>query len=334
MRYHQNVEGVQPMGVDKAYCEELGRVVNIYEARKEFFDLPLEKRKRFHFRCADDQCRAEKNPLIVGVNYDKKAEDSEIKQQPHFRIRNEYPHISSCKYYEDMKTNPINTKGTDESQERKSRAKLTDIIDEFILYPENISHKMLQNEKRNRPTIEDSIDDERNLHLRQSPNKTGLNKTGNLRKLVDCWRNMSPENCKKSRIKIHNKNLRYDQLFLHVSNIDNKITDYRVIYGRVTISTWRKDNPDRYYLDFVDASERLPLHKDDRGLSIKLFFSELKKIHRGQHFIDSIEQSLNQGYALTVYVMGRIKQREFKGYEVEILDLDDHLVLDVDKPTA
>ena len=73
------------MEILNAYCVELKEIVNIFRAHKEYFAQPENKRLRFEFRCSNSECRAAKNPLVVGVNYDKKAEDSVKFMRQHFK---------------------------------------------------------------------------------------------------------------------------------------------------------------------------------------------------------------------------------------------------------
>lgn len=78
--------------IDKAYCEELKKIVTIIEAEAAY---KLSKnKKRFVFRCANDECRAEKNPLISAVNYDKDEKDR--KKAIHFSRLSSYAHIDKC----------------------------------------------------------------------------------------------------------------------------------------------------------------------------------------------------------------------------------------------
>ena len=79
------------MEILEAYCEALGRVVEIYEAQEEYFAQPEGSRHSFRFRCSDAACRAEKNPLVVGVSYHKDADESDKYQQPHFRSHKNHP---------------------------------------------------------------------------------------------------------------------------------------------------------------------------------------------------------------------------------------------------
>lgn len=87
------------MSLPKAYCTEAGRVVDIFEAHALYF-AQKEPRKRLDFRCPDDDCRTEKNPEITGVNYDKKPDEKEFVQRPHFRLKKNTIHSHRCPWAE------------------------------------------------------------------------------------------------------------------------------------------------------------------------------------------------------------------------------------------
>src|SRR6185437_14347728 len=89
------------MEILEAYCFELNRAVDIYDAQKAFFALPENQRKRFKFGCSDDACRAEKKPLVSGVNYDKLSEETEKYRQLHFRAPAGHPHLDTCVWVQD-----------------------------------------------------------------------------------------------------------------------------------------------------------------------------------------------------------------------------------------
>lgn len=83
------------MSIGKAWCEEAGRIVDIVEAHNLYFANPPDRRDRFVFRCPDEECRREMNPLVTGVNYDKEA--GTFTQRPHFKLNPTlHPHIANC----------------------------------------------------------------------------------------------------------------------------------------------------------------------------------------------------------------------------------------------
>ncbi len=119
------------MEILEAYCEDLGRVVGIYEAQEEYFAQPAGKRHRLQFRCSDAACLAEKNPLVVGVNYDKIAEESDKYQQPHFKSHTKHPHIDACIWIAGDAGRHEANPSADERDARHPRPKATNIVDVF-----------------------------------------------------------------------------------------------------------------------------------------------------------------------------------------------------------
>ena len=123
------------MEILEAYCEELRRVVDIYEAQEEYFALPKSIRKRFSFRCSDPTCRASNNPLVSGVNYDRNVEESEKYRQPHFKSLNKHRHISQCIWVlgeaRRRKQNRDDGLEIEGQRTRFSHSKATNVIDFF-----------------------------------------------------------------------------------------------------------------------------------------------------------------------------------------------------------
>lgn len=76
-----------------AYSETHKRIIDLEQARTLFFSQ-TGTRKRFIFRCGDPECRKVRNPLIIGVGYDKPLGTAH--QSPNFRENHAYPHIDTC----------------------------------------------------------------------------------------------------------------------------------------------------------------------------------------------------------------------------------------------
>lgn len=87
------------MHIARAYCVEVGKVVDIYQARALFF-AQEEPRRRFQFVCSDDVCRGANATRVTGVNYDKLVEDERdrVVVKPHFRMNPETRHSPACEW--------------------------------------------------------------------------------------------------------------------------------------------------------------------------------------------------------------------------------------------
>lgn len=79
-----------------AYCEQLGRTLDIMQVRQAFLDQPP-PRRRFTFRCSDDACRRDCDPVVVGAAYDH-DEHEERAVRPYFRV--EGLHSEECEWVE------------------------------------------------------------------------------------------------------------------------------------------------------------------------------------------------------------------------------------------
>ncbi|GBU09009.1 hypothetical protein AwWohl_01470 [Gammaproteobacteria bacterium] len=85
-----------------AWCVQLKRKITISEAQKISAPTKDSDGYQLEFRCADDGCREQYNPLIVGVNYYKK--EGSYKREPYFKRGNHnvFTHIPSCEGHQDI----------------------------------------------------------------------------------------------------------------------------------------------------------------------------------------------------------------------------------------
>src|SRR3954468_2052839 len=87
-----------PMHILRAYCVEVGRILDIYQARALFFAQD-EPRRRFQFQCSDDACRAATATKVTAVNYDKLVGESDhVVFKPHFRMNPQSQHVQACEW--------------------------------------------------------------------------------------------------------------------------------------------------------------------------------------------------------------------------------------------
>ena len=81
------------MEILKAYCLELDKIIDPYEAREAYFYANDESLK-FNFYCSNENCRIE----LVGANIYRPEEVA--KRPPYFRTKPNHPHKEQCEYYE------------------------------------------------------------------------------------------------------------------------------------------------------------------------------------------------------------------------------------------
>lgn len=269
-----------------AYCQELGRIVSISDARTEFFSRKPEERKRFTFSCSDQSCGV----TITGVNYHIKAEEGIKFKASHFASRK--PHQPKCewlKFTEEIEQTRRSNESEHDFTERQLRRKLSDYINCFdpsiddessIVVTKNeisISEKSIITNTKERKEAEG---------LRWNQYTT----TNQLQRLIDTWQEAKnklakDKNFLKLRIKVVGLGTIY--LYEYITHIKNTITNkYNgVVYGGATlIKRWGKG----FSFKFFDKYNDMP---------IKLYVDN-KIMERGRfsHYIDEVLKTPNVRY--------------------------------------
>ncbi|MDN7924686.1 hypothetical protein [Burkholderia vietnamiensis] len=319
------------MEILEAYCEELGRVVDIYEAQEEYFALPPALRHRFKFRCSDPTCRAELNPLVVGANYHKDAETSEKYQQAHFRAHSSHPHIEQCVWRlasEDVR--PVSTAEGDGT--RSPRAKATNVVDVFS--PRHADTLPSEGGGSSQPVPATSAG-AMGKGGDGGKVRTGITTTSRLEKLVDCWSEMEHEKRREHQITIDGQTLSYRQLCLHVTTIRPAENGTRVVCGGARVKAWPDNAPSHYFVNFLDDCEYFEEASGGRSLTISLPIKRLKQSRRGALLINRIEQASKPNHYLRVYAWGEIVPRaRGKGYELSLEALDNLVLKAIESKSA
>ncbi|AIP03950.1 hypothetical protein [Burkholderia pseudomallei] len=321
------------MEILEAYCEELGRVVDIYEAQEEYFALPPAQRNRFKFRCSDPTCRAERNPLVVGANYDKDAETSEKYQQAHFRTHSNHPHIEHCVWQlASADVRPGST--TEGGGTRSPRAKATNVVDVFSPRHADTLPSVGGGSSPPVPPTSTAPTGEGG-DGGGDKTRTGITTTSRLEKLVDCWAEMEHEERREHQITINGQTLSYRQLCLHATTIRPEENGTRVVCGGARVKSWPDNAPSHYFVNFLDDCECFEEASGDRSLTISLPIKQLKQSRRGALLISRIEQASKPNHYLRVYAWGEIKPRaRAKGYELTLEALDNLVLKAIESKSA
>ncbi|ETE28960.1 hypothetical protein [Xylella fastidiosa] len=314
------------MEILEAYCEDLGRVIEIYEAQEEYFAISVTRRHRFSFRCSDAACRAAKNPLIVAVNYDKNAEESEKYQQPHFKSHINHPHIDGCIWMVGNASRREASLGGDARDVRSSRPKATNVVDVFE--PRFTDTLLTAAATHVRPAAISSDDAVRKDGAQRNPH-TARTTTSRLEKVIDCWSQMEPDERRHHHITIDKRTLSFQQLCLRVTTISEAENGTRVVYGGAYVDVQPADSPDDYVVKFFDGCDRFAEVSGEKSLTISLPLKRLKQARRGALLLDRIKQAMHRDHYLRVYAWGKIVPKD-KGYALH-LDALDNLVLKVVK---
>jgi len=320
------------MEIFETYCEDLRRVVEIYEAQEEYFSQPTGNRHRFEFRCSDTACRAEKNPLVVGVNYDKNAEESDKYQQPHFKSHTKHPHIDACIWMVGDAGRHEKDPSRNERDVRHPRPKATNVVDVFEpRHSDTLLGSAVADICPPAVISGDAVQEDGG----QAGGRSGITTTSRLEKLIDCWSQLEPEDRRNHRIAINGRTLTYHQLCLRVNILSEEENGARIVYGGARVKAWPIGEPTHYYVNFIDGCDRYPEVAGGKSLTITLPIKRLKQSRRGALLMDRIEQASQSDHYLRVYAWGDIVARISgkTGYELDLSALD-NLVLKAVKKTG
>lgn len=325
------------MAIPEAYCEQLKRIVGIYEAQEEYFDRPASARRRFVFRCADETCRAANWPLIVGVNYDKDAEDSETYLQPHFKTHPRYPHIPSCLYSSDQAVVVVNAPdGAARGDSHHPHAKITNVIDVFTPRSADIPRRELVPAEI--PAATPGSDTSTEAAPRDpdaTAARAGVSRTSRLETVIDCWSQLSPEERPRRHLSIAGRPLGYDRLCVHLTQLRPDENGERIVYGGAHARPWPEHAPTLYFVNFIDRLEQFPEANGDHSLVIALPIDRLRQSRRGGLLTHRIEQSSRPDHYLRVYAWGVIVPRGRRpGYQIEVASLGNLVLKSIQKTTS
>jgi hypothetical protein len=302
------------MQILEAYCEELDEVLDIYGAKEAYFSLPEGQRKRFVFRCSDEQCRASAFPLVIGANYHKSVEESEKYVQPHFKSNAQQAHTQQCVWVQNDLVRKVAVDRQGGS--RVSRAKDTDVIDVFqpkshdtVLSPPRVSTALAARE---------NPDHESHAHDGEQHGRLGISTTSRLECFVDCWSKLDANKRKESFIALGGHTITYYQAVVNPKHLYPSENGMRIVQGLVRFSLWPKDKPTMLYLNFADECERFPEVDTNRTLSIELPLSRIGRYRGGALLLDKLAQARKPDFYLKVYVWGKLLPSPRKGYLVDV----------------
>ena len=313
------------MEILEAYCEELKRVVDIYEAQEEYFALPEIIRKRFSFRCSDPTCRASNNPLVSGVNYHRNVEGSEKYRQPHFKSLDKHPHISQCIWVlgeaRRRKQNRDDGLEIEGRRTRLSHSKATNVIDFFEPRHSDVLRSMTLGAVE-APTMQ--VDAAVTHGQYRVHDRAGITTTSRLEKLIDCWSEMARDERRNHSIAVNGQTINYQQLCLRVTQLWEYENGRRVVYGGARVKEWpTPDEPTHYFVNFMDHCDRFADVAGEKSLTISLPIKRLQQARRGPLLMERIKQSSLPKRYLKVYAWGEIvKRSRGKGYELKLEALD------------
>lgn len=202
------------MDIKEAYCVELGRVVNIYEAKNAFHRLG--GRDRFTFYCSTSACR-ENEVVVTGVNYAKQASEEEFYRAPHFRGVHPERHDPSCQWAEQAEAKAeveaelqeeAEHSAADTGTGRHQTPKQSDVVDVF--FPKGGVHQ--DDEAAFREVAALSTRGQR-IATYKRLYRENLNGSSYLQEVVTCYRDLPYAERQELSLRIGRQRASYEQTF-------------------------------------------------------------------------------------------------------------------------
>ncbi|SCA56742.1 conserved hypothetical protein [Candidatus Terasakiella magnetica] len=289
------------MAITSAFCVELDKEVDIYEAREEYF-AQAEPREPFTFLCPDKNCRDTYSPHITGVNYRKMPGVDPIKNRPHFRANSDSPHSQDCPWVE-YREAVEELEQENDGQPRNFKEH--DLVD--IFKP--------QKEVANKD--ESKTDDylEWSTHIKTITNKRSRinawkealknspHKTTKLEEVVSCFLSMSEDDLHNYHLTIPGVGKRtYRQHFkpIRYSKPDGI---KRIFYGFASISLWENK---RYYFNFKTKTKdsNFPNAKVSAFITVE----QLEQFRGGKFLQTQLELCMEQEKSVCCFVFGEAEE--------------------------
>lgn len=310
------------MRIDIAYCNELKRNVDIYEACLEF-SIQSQHRK-FTFKCSDPECNAAAPGQLVrvtGVNHQYLPEDDNVNKSPHFRAWDAHAPFCMWRSFEAVIKEvaaELPVASTFAQLARKNRK----LISKFIL-PDGEDMPSDQHDELTE-LIKERDPQKRRSNLKKYVSTVGAT-TRSLESLISCYEELKTIDKLSEELLIPGVGkTTYKQFFRSAKNF--KVGSNCIWSGGAKLS---KRYGSGFSLTFYDTFNQLP---------IKLYIStqQLRSARYGMHLtriVDAVEKNPERPY-FKVYWFGRLEhvQHDDKEcYQVQAASLA-HIVLRVVVP--
>lgn len=311
------------MQILEAWCEELGRIIDIYTAQRAYFAQPDARRRRFTFRCSDEACRLARNPLVSGVGYHQLAEEREKFRQIHFRAPPGNPHLPTCRWVRDDAERNADTPDGDGT--RKERAKATNVIDVFAPRRAEAAPRP---QGSGTAAVADVDGNDGSAEAGQPrPARTGRTRTGLLEKFIDCWSQFEGDALKEQYVTIEGQRLSYRQAVTQVRWIAPDTNGRRIVYGGARIALWPAAQPKHVYIEFFDECEGLPEHEGSRKLKVHVPLARIDDYAGGGLLTSRLTEGRSGKNYVRVFAWGTIEAVAGKpGYQMKLASLDNLVV--------
>jgi hypothetical protein len=316
------------MQIERAYCVELGRVVDIYEAR-EFYFRQTPPRKRFQFLCSDKKCREANNTQVTGVNYHKLAEESSHSVRPHFRENTK--HILDCEWVELEKAlTEIEDSGSDSGPKSRTRRrrkgkspKSSNTVDIFMpsfAGGERVVESVPGGKRGEIVCVPGrrGRTDTRDPHLKDNPNQTSF-----LENVVHSYLMLKPDETRVTRLKIGRGAWRsYRECFRPIRFYNRDRSENFIYYGGARAQ--------RYGLNFsLTFFDNVKFEGSERQISLYIKKVDLDQYKLRAYISEMLEKLVSKRarYA-TCYFYGHIRPSVNNAAFLDVsVDHFDNLVL-------
>jgi hypothetical protein len=328
------------MKVSRAYCKQTDSVVDIYEARKQYFSQKEDIRDKLDFICSDIKCRElDEQPKISGVNYRVYFSLEDKFKAPHFRNVSKNIHHEQCgwKVDDDVRKSiekAIALGQVDEAElpnRFKSivKAKDHDVIDLFCLddlsVKESIVEVAVEVSNDSVPFIRDVIHSPRGEGSRKKTLQLASLNSGVLHELVTCFNELTYEERKILPLQIGKDGSKrsYAECFLPMKKMPQKsYTTDLVFYGGCVAKRYGTyENPKGFLLKFYD---KVKLESGDKGIEFYLNVEELRLLPYGELYINAINTAAEyEEYYLRVFMflpsINRYEEVEGRHWKIDVL---------------
>ncbi len=309
------------MRIEKVYCHELNRNVDIYEAKLEYFKQE-EPRKDFTFYCSDSKCREIKNPKIIGVLYNT-HQNQETRRAPHFRKKDE--HIETCMWNEITESIKELTKDEQSDEESSvnynSKLKKTDIV-EIFKYTKKEKNQERKDNKEKEKKLNDiaKID---SLELRKEAYKDLYSKskisTPYLHKIVSSYHLLEERMLLEDvDLKIDKTIMKYREWFKHIRYYNENYQN-RILYGGATVSKLENIG---YTISFFDLNETNSESYSNKKLYLFIHNKNLQEYKYAAPILDILDESIEKRKWIKCFFIGDITINENKNLKAHVNDLD------------
>lgn len=288
------------MAITEAFCIELNKKVDIYEAIEEFFsqDAPFE----LTFLCPDNDCRKEFAPRITGVNYKKMPGIDPIKNRPHFRANFKSIHSPNCSFVEISEAIEELEK---EGEGKPRNFKKHGLVDVFSPHTETEGDE--EEDDGDHMKVADKIkkisDKPSRINLWKEVLKKYSHRTSKLEEVVSCFLSMDAEEAKETYLTIPDVGKRTYRQHFKATRYARPDGQNRIYYGYAKISLWKNK---RYYFNFTmpTLDELFP----DAEVSTYITLDQIHEFRGGKFLKAQLEICRENTEEICLFVFGTAEE--------------------------